>query len=129
MSKAEVTTEVPAKIVFELCDEYLISLEKAKEQTKKNYHHYYIKQTKFSLYKIKRVPEYSHEEALERADNSTHWQLNTGGQKYDVIKIKNLAFRDLSTTMQVNYEAWHMIHNRFTAVKPEGREHEEFEEF
>jgi hypothetical protein len=126
MSKAEVTTKVPAQVVFELCDEYLKSLEKAKEQTKKNYYQYYIKQTKFSLCKMQRVPEYSHEEALERAENSTHWQLYTGGQKYEVIKIKNLAFRDLSATMQVNYEAWNMIRNRFTAVKPEDRVHEEF---
>jgi hypothetical protein len=126
MSKAEVTTEVPADIVFELCDEYLISLEKAKEQTKKNYYHYYIKQTKFSLCKMKRVPEYSHEEALDCAENSTHCQLNTGGQKYDVIKIKNLAFRDLSATMQINYEAWHMIKNRFTATTPEKPHREEF---
>ena len=124
MSKAEVTTEVPAQVVFELCDEYLISLEKAKEQTKKNYYHYYSKQTKFSLCKMQRVPEYSHEETLERAENSTHWQLNTGGQKYEVIKIKNLAFRDLSATMQVNYEAWNMIRNRFTAVKPENATHD-----
>jgi hypothetical protein len=119
MSQPEVTTEVPAQVVFELCDEYLTSLEKAKEQTKKNYYHYYMKQTKFSLRKMQRVSEYSHEEALERAENSAYFQLNTGGQKAVVIKIKNLAFRDLSATMQVNYEAWHIIHNRFTAVKPE----------
>lgn len=123
MSKAEVTTEVPAQVVFELCDEYLTSLEKAKEQTKKNYYHYYMKQTKFSLRKMQRVLEYSHEEALERAENSTHLQLNTGGQKYDVIKIKNLAFRDLSATMQVNCEAWNMIHDRFTAVELQDAEH------
>jgi hypothetical protein len=122
MSQPEVTTEVPAQVIFELCDEYLISLEKAKEQTKKNYYHYYIKKTKFSLCKMKRVPEYSYEEALDCAENSTFWQLNTGGQKAEVIKIKNLAFRDLSATMQVNYEAWYIIHNRFTAVKPEDRE-------
>jgi hypothetical protein len=126
MSQPEVTTEVPAEIVFDLCDKYLTSLEKAKEQTKKNYYHYYMKQTKFSLFKMQRVPEYSHEEALYCAENSTFWQLNTGGQKAEVIKIKNLAFRDLSATMQVNYEAWNIIHKRFTAAKPEGRYHEEF---
>jgi hypothetical protein len=119
MSKAEVTTEVPAQVVFQLCEGYLTSLEKAKEQTKKNYYHYYIKQTKFSLCKMQRVSEYSHEEALESAENSTYFQLNTGGRKAEVTKILNLAFRDLSATMQVNYEAWNMIHNRFTAVKPE----------
>ncbi len=126
MSQAEVTTEVPAEVVFLHCCEYLDSLEKAKEQTKKNYYDYYIKQTKFSLCKMQRVPEYSHEEALERAENSVYWQLNTGGQKYNVVKIQNLAFRDLSATMQVNYEAWNIIHNRFNAVKPEYRELENF---
>jgi hypothetical protein len=126
MSTLEATTEVPADIVFELCDEYLISLEKAKQQSIKNYYHYYMKQTKFSLCRMKRVPEYSHEEALDCAKHSADWQLNTGGQKYDVLKIKNLAFRDLSATMQINYEAWHMIKNRFTAATPEEQHREEF---
>lgn len=126
MSTPEVTTDVPADIVFELCDEYLISLEKAKEQTRKNYYQYYIKQTKFSLCRMKRVPEYTHEEALECAKSSAHWQLNTGGQSYDVKKIKELAQRDLSATMQVNYSAWNMIKNRFTAATPENSHREEF---
>jgi hypothetical protein len=118
MSTPEVTTEVPAKVVFILCCEYLESLKKAKEQTTKNFYPYYIKQTKFSFCRMKRVPKYSHEEALERANSSADWQLNTCGQRHDVLKIKNLAFRDLSATMQVNYEAWNMIKNRFTAATP-----------
>jgi len=126
VSKAEVTTEVPAQVVFNLCDEYLTSLEKAKEQTKKNYYHYYMKQTKFSLRKMQRVPEYSHEDSLRRAKIHANWEFNTGGgQHAEIIKIKNLAFRDLSATMQVNYEAWDMIHNRFTAATPENRHYED----
>lgn len=126
MSTPEVTTEVPADIVFELCDEYLISLEKAKEHTVKNFYNYYIKQTKFSLCRMKRVPEYTHDEALRCAKNDADWQLNTWGQRHDVINIKNLAFRDLSATMQINYLAWNMIHNRFTAATPENKHREDF---
>lgn len=125
MNTPEVTTEVPADVVFELCDEYLISLEKAKEQTLKNFYQYYIKQTEFSLLRLRRVPEYTHEEALECAKSSAAWQF-VWNKRDEVIKIKNLAFRDLSATMQVNYEAWNMIHNRFTAATPENRHYEEF---
>ena len=126
MSTPEVTTDVPAEVVFTLCCEYLDSLRHAKEQTKKNFYHYYIKQTKFSLCRMRRVPEYTHEQALECADSTADWQLNTWGQRHEVIKIKNLAFRDLSATMQVNYEDWNMIHKRFTAATPENRHNEDF---
>jgi len=122
----EVTTDVPAEVVFFHCCEYLDSLEKAKERTKQNFYWYYIKQTEFSLLKMKRVPQYTHEQALECAKNSADWQLNTWGQRHDVLKIKNLAFRDLSATMQVNYAAWNIIKNRFTAATPENKHHEDF---
>lgn len=125
MSTPEVTTEVPAEVVFNLCDEWLESLKKAKEKTTQNFYWYYIKQTEFSLLKMKRVPEYTHKQALQRAKNTAAWEFTTGGQCYDVVKIKNLAFRDLSATMQVNYEAWDMIHNRFTAATPENRHYED----
>lgn len=125
MSTPEVATDVPAEIVFTLCCEYLESLKKAKEQTTKNFYQYYIKQTKFSLCRMRRVPEYTHEEAVQCADNTTAWQF-VWNKRDEVIKIKNLAFRDLSATMQVNYEAWNMIHKRFTAATPENRHYEEF---
>lgn len=120
----EVTTDVPAEVVFSHCCEYLDSLEKAKDQTVKNFYMYYRKQTEFSLLKMKRVPEYTHEQALERAKSSASWQF-VWNKSDDVVKIKNLAFRDLSATMQVNYEAWNMIHNRFTAATPENRHNED----
>ena len=123
MSTPEVTTDVPAEVIFTLCCEYLESLKKAKEQTKKNFYHYYIKQTKFSLCRMRRVPEYTHEQALEYADSTTDWQF-IWNKRNDVLKIKNLAFRDLSATMQVNYEAWNIIHKRFTAATPENRNNE-----
>ena len=125
MSTPEVTTDVPALVIFELCDEYLISLEKAKEQTKKNFYQYYIKQTEFSLLRLRRVPEYTHEQAVECARVSTSWQF-AWNKSNEVIKIKNLALCDLSATMQVNYEAWNMIHKRFTAATPENRHYEDF---
>lgn len=124
MIEPEVTTEVPAEIVFTLCCQYLDSLREAKEQTKKNFYEYYIKQTKFSLCRMRRVPEYTHEQALECADSTTHWQF-IWNKRNGVLKIKNLAFRDLSATMQVNYEAWNLIHKRFTAATPENRHHED----
>lgn len=124
MSTPEVTTDVPAEVVFTLCCEYLDSLRQAKEQTKKNFYHYYIKQTKFSLCRMRRVPEYTHEQALECADSTTDWQF-IWNKRNDVLKIKNLAWRDLSATMQVNYEAWNMIHKRFTAATPENRHNED----
>jgi len=125
MSTPEVTTDVPAEVVFTLCCEYLESLKKAKEQTTKNFYQYYIKQTEFSLLRMKKVSQYTHEQALECAKSSADWQLNTWGQRHDVLKIKNLAFRDLSATMQVNYAAWNIIKNRFTAATPENRHHED----
>ncbi len=121
----EVTTDVPAEVVFFHCCEYLDSLEKAKDQTKKNFYWYYIKQTEFSLLRMKRVPEYTHEEAKERANSSAAWQF-VWNKSDEVIKIKNLAFRDLSATMQVNYEAWNIIRKRFTAATPENRHNEDF---
>lgn len=124
MSTPEVTTDVPALVIFELCDEYLISLEKAKKQTIKNFYQYYIKQTEFSLLRLRRVPEYTHEEALECAKSSAAWQF-VWNKSNEVIKIKNLALCDLSATMQVNYEAWNMIHKRFTAATPENRHNED----
>lgn len=121
----EVTTDVPAEVVFFHCCEYLDSLEKAKEQTTMNFYQYYRKQTEFSLLKMKRVPEYTHEQALERAKSSAEWQF-IWNKHNDVIKIKNLAFRDLSATMQVNYSAWNLIHRRFTAATPENKHIEDF---
>ncbi len=126
MSTPEVTTEVPARVIFELCNEYLQSLDKAIEQTTNHFYVYRMKKTKFSLRKMKRVQEYSREEALSSAKNTANWQLHTYGEKGKVIKIKNLAFRDISATMQVNYEAWDMIHRRFTAVTPENALYEDF---
>jgi len=125
MSTPEVTTDVPAEVVFTLCCEYLESLKKAKEETKRNFFLHYMAITKFSWFKMQRVPEYTHEQALECADSTADWQLNTWGQRHEVIKIKNLAFRDLSATMQVNYSAWNMIHKRFTAATPENRHNED----
>lgn len=125
MSTPEVTTDVPAEVVFFHCCDYLDSLEKAKDQTVKNFYMYYRKQTEFSLLKMKRVPKYTHEQALERAKSSASWQF-VWDKGDDVVKIKNLAFRDLSATMQVNYEAWNMIHRRFTASTPENRYYEDF---
>lgn len=125
MSTPEVTTDVPAEVVFSLCCEYLDSLKKAEEQTTKNFYHYYIKQTEFSLLRMKRVPEYTHEQALKRAKISASWQF-VWNKRAEIIKIKNLAFRDLSATMQVNYEAWNMIHKRFTAATPENKHNEDF---
>jgi hypothetical protein len=126
MSTPEVTTKVPASVVFELCEDYLQSLEKAKEQTTTNFYKFYLKETKFSLIKMKRIPEYSSAEALERAKNTANLNLHTYGQKAEVIKIKNLAFRDLSATMQVNHEAWNIIHKRFAAVQMENAYLEDF---
>lgn len=124
MSTPEVTTDVPAEVVFTLCCEYLDSLKKAKEETKRNFYHHYIKKTKFSLCRMRRVPEYTHKQALEHADSTTDWQF-IWNKRNDVLKIKNLAFRDLSATMQVNYAAWNMIHKRFTAATPENRHNED----
>lgn len=124
MSTPEVTTEVPAQVVFQLCEEYLESLDKAKELTRKNLYQYYIKQTEFSLLRLRRVPEYTHEQAVESARVSTNWEF-AWNKSNEVIKIKNLTLRDLSATMQVNYEAWNMIHKRFTAAKPENRRYED----
>lgn len=124
MNTPEVTTEVPADVVFLNCDDYLTSLEKAKEKTRQNFYWYYIKQTEFSLLRMKRIPKYTHEQALEHADSTTDWQF-IWNKRNDVLKIKNLAFRDLSATMQVNYEAWNMIHKRFTAATPENRHNED----
>jgi len=121
----EVTTDVPAEVVFFHCCEYLDSLEKAKDQTVKNFYMYYRKQRQFSLLKMKRVPEYTHEQALECAKRTASWQF-VWNKSDEVIKIKNLAFRDLSATMQVNYEAWNIIRKRFTASTPENRHNEDF---
>lgn len=124
MSTPEVTTDVPAEIVFTLCCEYLESLKKAKEETKRNFFLHYMAITKFSWLKMQRVHVYTREEAMQCADSTADWQF-IWNKRHDVLKIKNLAFRDLSATMQVNYDAWNMIKNRFTAATPENRHNED----
>ena len=74
---------------------------------------------------MKRVPQYTHEQALECAKSSADWQF-IWNKRNDVIEIKNLAFRDLSATMQVNYEAWNMIRKRFNAATLENRHYEDY---
>lgn len=125
MSTPEVTTDVPAEVVFTLCCEYLESLKKAKEETKRNFFLHYMSITKFSWLKMQRVHVYTREEAIQCADSTTDWQF-IWNKRNEVLKIKNLAFRDLSATMQVNYKAWNMIHKRFTAATPENRHNEDF---